>query len=139
MRGAETRFDLANAFERGDGKPKDAAEAAYWYALAAGDGWAAAYTNLGTLCVRGFNGKPDGAAAERLWKVAAARDETTAMYDLGVLRERGIGVPVDLAMAKRWVLRVAPNVGTPPAPRRVAAAWRLGRYLGTTTRVAVQS
>jgi len=107
IRGGEARFDLAGAFERGDGKPKDAAEAAYWYALAAGDGWAAAYTNLGTLHVRGLLGRADGAAAERLWKVAAARDETTAMYDLGVLRERGIGVPVDLAMAKRWYARGA--------------------------------
>ena len=107
VRGAEARFDQAGAFERGDGKPKDPTEAAYWYALAAADGWSAAYTNLGTLYVRGLLGKPDAAAAERLWKAAAALNETTAMYDLGVLYERGIGVPIDLAAAKRWYARGA--------------------------------
>lgn len=107
VKGAGARFDLGTSFERGDGKPKDAAEAAYWYALAAGDGWAAAFTNLGTLYARGVRGKPDTEFAELLWKAAAARDDATAMYNLGAMYERGIGVPADVAAAKRWYARGA--------------------------------
>ena len=65
--------------------------------------------------MRGLAGKPDAVAAERLWQAAAARDETTAMYDLGVLLERGIGVPVDLAAAKRWYSRGAERKHTASA------------------------
>jgi TPR repeat protein len=108
VKGAEARFDLGASFERGVGKPKDAAEAAYWYALAARDGWPAAFTNLGTLYARGVvGGKPDTAAAERLWKAAAARDDAIAMFNLGAMYERGIGVPADAGVAKRWYARGA--------------------------------
>jgi len=32
-KGAQARFTRGSAFERGDGQPKDLAEAGYWYAL----------------------------------------------------------------------------------------------------------
>jgi TPR repeat protein len=120
--GAEDRFNLAIAFENGDERPKDPAEAVYWYTLAAADGWPAAYTNLGRLLARGVAGnKPDLAAAARMWRVAAALGDGTAMFDLGVMLERGLGVPADLALAKRWYGRgaAAKNVASAAALQRL--------------------
>ena len=108
VKGAEARFNRGNDFERGDGQPKDPAEAAYWYALAASDGWAAAFTNLGTLYVRGQGvARADADAARRLWLTAATLGEGTAMFNLGVLAEKGIGMAADPAAAKRWYARGA--------------------------------
>jgi TPR repeat protein len=81
----------------------DYGEAAYWYRLAANDGEAKAFTNLGTLVVRGQGvDKPDPSAAQLLWLSAAARGEPVAMFDLGTMYEHGIGVAADLAAAKKW-------------------------------------
>jgi len=81
----------------------DYGEAAYWYRLAASDGEAKAFTNLGTLTVRGQGAdKPDPAAAQLLWRSAAARGEPVAMFDLGAMCEQGLSVPADLATAKKW-------------------------------------
>jgi chemotaxis protein histidine kinase CheA len=108
VRGAEARFARAYNFANGRGVKADPAEAAYWYALAAGDGHSKAFTNLGTLLARGVgDAKPDPASAELLWWAAAARGEAIAMYDLGALYERGIGVPADLDRAKSWYQRAA--------------------------------
>jgi len=81
----------------------DYGEAAYWYRLAANDGEPRAFTNLGTLMVRGQGvDKPDPAAAQLLWLSAAARGEPVAMFNLGTMYERGVGVAVDLTAAKKW-------------------------------------
>jgi TPR repeat protein len=108
VKGGQARFARGSAFERGEGRPKDPAEAAYWYALAANDGWAPAFTNLGTLVARGQGTfQPDVAAAQRLWMTAAALGDGTALFNLGALAEHGIGGPVDLSIAKRWYARGA--------------------------------
>jgi len=108
IKGADARYARAYNFETGKGIKADPAEAAYWYALAAGDGNGQAFTNLGTLVARGYGTlKPDPANAAALWQAAAARGEPIAMYDLGVLYERGIGVAADLDTAKAWYQRAA--------------------------------
>src|SRR5262249_39250530 len=92
----------------GKGAKADPAEAAYWYALAASDGWAKAFTNLGRIFARGFaSNKPDPANASLLWWAAAARGEAGDLYNLGVLYEQGIGVPPNLDLAKAWYQRAA--------------------------------
>jgi peptidoglycan hydrolase-like protein with peptidoglycan-binding domain len=120
LKGATARFSRAVTLERGVRQPKDLVEAAYWYALAAGDGWAAAFTNLGTLRARAP--KPDLEAARRLWLAAAAREETTALFNLGALAEKGIGGPVDTGLARRWYSLGADHKDTASA----AALKRLG-------------
>ncbi len=108
IKAAQERFRRGAAFERGEGQPKDVAEAAYWYALAASGGWAAAFTNLGTLHARGSGVPgPDIGAARLLWLTAAALGDGTAMFNLGALAERGFEGPPDLAQAKRWYERGA--------------------------------
>ncbi len=120
VKGAAARFARGLAFERGDKKTKDLTEAAYWYTLAAGDGSAAALTNLGTLLARGS--QPDLTAARRLWMAAAARGEGTALFNLGALAEKGIGGQADIGLAKRWYSRGAEHRDA----ASVAALKRLG-------------
>lgn len=99
LRGGPQRLMKAAGLETAG----DYREAAYWYRLAASDGEAKAFTNLGTLMVRGQGiDKPDPPAAQLLWRTAAARGEPVAMFDLGAMYERGVGVPADLAAAKKW-------------------------------------
>lgn len=108
IKGATLRYQHAWAAEKGgDGKPNPG-EAIYWYGLAATDGDAKAFTNLGLLLARGQgvpNADLDDAAL--LWWAAAARGETAAMFNLGTLWENGIGVVGDLAKAKSWYQRAA--------------------------------
>jgi TPR repeat protein len=101
----------------------DAAEAAYWYRLAATDGETKALTNLGTLLARGQGtGKPDPEAARLLWWAAAAQGEAIAMFNLGAMYERGIGVAADADNARRWYERAAAH----DHPQARAALKRLG-------------
>lgn len=93
----------------------DNVEAAYWYRTAAAAGEAKAFTNLGTLLVRGVGAdKSDPAAARLLWLTAAARGEPISMFNLGAMYERGIGVDGDLAIARKWYERAAAH-GRPEA------------------------
>jgi TPR repeat protein len=125
IKGGAQRYAQAWNFETGTGVPPDPAEAAYWYALAATDGEARAFTNLGTLTARGWDTtKPDPAAARLLWWVAAARGEVIAMYDEGVLYERGIGVSADQTRARAWYERAAAHnhAGARDALKRLGGA-----------------
>lgn len=100
----------------------DRVEAAYWYRAAAGAGEAKAFTNLGTLLVRGVGAdKPDPADAKLLWLTAAARGEPIAMFNLGAMYERGIGVDSDPATARTWYERAAArgHTGARDALRRL--------------------
>ena len=103
VKSAKERFNLGADYERGDGHAKDTREAAYWYSLAAAEGWPAAFTNLGTLYARGFGvAGPDFDTARRLWLTAAALGNKTALFNLGALAEKGIDGSADLVGAKRW-------------------------------------
>jgi serine/threonine-protein kinase len=123
IRGGPQRYARAWSFETGKGNMPDAAEAAYWYGLAAADGETKALTNLGTLLARGQGtGKPDPEAARLLWWAAAAQGEAIAMFNLGAMYERGIGVAADAANARRWYERAAAH----DHPQARAALKRLG-------------
>jgi hypothetical protein len=88
------------------GTPRDAAEAAYWYAVAARQGEARAYTQLGLLHARSGSVTGPGEALW-LWRAAAARGEAVAMFNLGAAYEYGIGVSADRAGAQRWYAMAA--------------------------------
>jgi TPR repeat protein len=106
VKGGAPRYAKAWAAETGTGAKQDTAEAVYWYSLAATDGDARAFANLGTLLARGYDGlSPDPISAAFLWQAAAARGDVVSMYNLGVLYERGIGVTADPVRAKAWYQR----------------------------------
>ena len=108
IKGTDQRYAKAASLDNGKGAKADPAEAAYWYALAAADGDARAYANLGTLVARGYGAvKPDPAGAAVLWQAAAARGQAIAMYNLGIMFERGIGVAANRERARAWYERAA--------------------------------
>ena len=108
VKGGAPRYAKAWAAETGAGAKQDTAEAVFWYSLAAADGDARAFANLGTLLARGYDGlAPDPISAAFLWQAAAARGDVVSMYNLGVLYERGIGVTADPVRAKAWYQRAA--------------------------------
>ena len=123
--GAPARFDRGWAAEHAPGAgARELQEAAYWYALAARDGEARAFTQLGLLLARGQAGTardPEGAVL--LWRAAAARGDGTAMFNLGAAHEHGIGLAVERDAARRWY-RLAAEARHPAAQ---AALDRLGR------------
>ena len=116
VRGGAQRYARGWSFEKGTGNAHDAAEAVYWYRLAAADGDPRALTNLGTLMARGQGiERPDPEAARLLWWAAATHGEATAMFNLGTMFERGIGVAADPATARKWYERAASR-NHPQAP-----------------------
>jgi peptidoglycan hydrolase-like protein with peptidoglycan-binding domain len=123
VRGGAQRYARGWSFEKGTGNAHDAAEAVYWYRLAAADGDPRALTNLGTLMARGQGiEQPDPEAARLLWWAAATHGEATAMFNLGTMFERGIGVAADPATARKWYERAASR----NHPQARAALKRLG-------------
>jgi TPR repeat protein len=110
LKGGPQRLIKAASFETSG----NAGEAVYWYRLAAVDGEPKAFTNLGTLMVRGQGADKDTDGARLLWEVAAARGEPIAMYNLGALYEHGIGVDANTDIAKKWYARAA-ALGHPQA------------------------
>jgi TPR repeat protein len=123
VKGGAPRYAKAWAAETGAGAKQDTAEAVFWYSLAAADGDARAFANLGTLLARGYDGlAPDPISAAFLWQAAAARGDVVSMYNLGVLYERGIGVTADPVRAKAWYQRAAAH----NHPEARAALKRLG-------------
>jgi uncharacterized caspase-like protein len=108
--GADARFRRGYQHESGDGAPRNDAEAAYWYALAARDGNAEAFTNLGLRYARGAGVTRDLEAAGLLWRVAALLGQATAAFNVGVQYDRGLGVARDAAAARRWY-QVAERLG----------------------------
>jgi eukaryotic-like serine/threonine-protein kinase len=123
VRGGAQRYARGWSFEKGNGNAHDAAEAVYWYRLAAADGDPRALTNLGTLMARGQGiERPDPEAARLLWWAAATHGEATAMFNLGTMFERGIGVAADPASARKWYERAASR----NHPQARAALKRLG-------------
>jgi peptidoglycan hydrolase-like protein with peptidoglycan-binding domain len=124
IKGSAPRYQRAWAADKGSNGKPDPGEAVYWYGLAAGEGDAKAFTNLGLLLARGQGvPDPDPDDAALLWWAAAARGEMTAMFDLGALWENGIGVAADLGKAKAWYQRAAVkgDTGAQTALKRLGA------------------
>jgi hypothetical protein len=115
----EAQFNLGAVYEAGQGVPEDPAEAAGWYALAAGQGHARAQYNLGVMYADGRGVPRDDARAATWMRKAAEQDHAKAQYNLGVLYRAGRGVPKDSVQARIWFDRAAANgVAAVPAEGR---------------------
>ena len=64
--------------------------------------------------------RPNAQRAARWYAKAADQHLPSAMFDLGVLLEHGLGVPLDQAKAKSWYLKAA-DAGFPGAKEAAAA------------------
>jgi len=99
---ASAQFNLGLMYAKGEGVPKDDAEALRWYRKAADQGNALAQSNLGVMYANGRGVPKDDAEALRWYRKAADQGNAPAQSSLGVMYAIGEGVPKDDAEAYAW-------------------------------------
>jgi TPR repeat protein len=99
---APAMIQLADAYEKGEGVPRDAEQAVSWLKKAADAGDAYAMYRLGRFFATGFGAQKDYVEAFDWYKRAAAAGNSEAMYDLGHAYETGSGVREDIQQAVVW-------------------------------------
>ena len=111
---------VAKWYLHGLGVDKNPEEAARLLTLAANQGFASAYYNLGWCYEHGFGVDVDQKEAVRLYKLAADKGNSHAQNNLGWCYERGFGVDKDLKEAVR-LYKIAAN------QENAIAQYNLGR------------
>ena len=106
--------------DTGRGVPRDYAEAARWYHLAAEQGVADAQNNLGILYSGGRGVPQDDAEAARWYHLAAEQGNAQAQFLLGIIYGKGEGVTQNYVQAHMWFNLAAAHL--PPGEVRDKAA-----------------
>lgn len=108
------QFKIAAMYYLGSGMPRDYAQAARWYRLAAEQGSPAAQLSLGGLYMQGLGVRQDDLEAAKWIRRAAGSGLAEAQLMLGVAYRDGKGVPKDMGESVRWT-RKAAEQGLPKA------------------------
>ncbi|MFB3134408.1 MAG: tetratricopeptide repeat protein [Rhodospirillales bacterium] len=101
------QINLAAMYYKGQGVPRDDAEAAKWYRKAADQGDAVAQNNIGLMYDDGRGVPQDYGEAVKWYRLAAEHGQTGAQFNLGVMYRNGLGVGQDPAEAALWFQRAA--------------------------------
>ena len=101
------QINLAAMYYKGQGVPRDDAEAAKWYRKAADQGDAVAQNNIGLMYDNGRGVAQDYGEAVKWYRRAAEHGQTGAQFNLGVMYRNGLGVGQDRAEAALWFQRAA--------------------------------
>ncbi|MDR0563269.1 MAG: tetratricopeptide repeat protein [Spirochaetaceae bacterium] len=104
---ASAQYNLARRYAHGEGVPKNAKQAAYWYAKAAEQGLASAQNTLGLCYLRGFGVNKDSAKKIYWYSKAAEQGFASAQYNLGTCYFNGYGVNKDEVKAAYWWTKAA--------------------------------
>ncbi|MGB7971655.1 MAG: tetratricopeptide repeat protein [Candidatus Deferrimicrobiaceae bacterium] len=113
---AEAQTALAERYQKGEGVPKNDAEAAKWYRKAAEQGVPDAQVNLGLMQANGQGGPRDYGEAVEWYRKAAEQGNEKAQHGLGVMYHNGFGVERNDAEAMEWFRKAAKQgyYGKPP-------------------------
>lgn len=103
----EDEVRLATKFERGDGVPRDPAQAAYWFQRAADHGHPEAQNELGCLYFWGHGVERNPEQSARWFTRAVGGGSQKAKLNLAVLYLGGFGVPQDPKFAHDLLLQLA--------------------------------
>jgi TPR repeat protein len=104
---AESQRVVGLAYWKGEGEPRDYAQAADWFRRAAEQGLERAEFDLGLLYENG-QGVPQDYARAALWfRKAAEQGDAISQNSLGVLYEDGQGVPKSYTQAAVWLRKAA--------------------------------
>jgi TPR repeat protein len=122
---APAQYNLAVAYDKGDGVVANLATAIDWYTRAASQGQADAQSNLGVLYFTGRGVERDDVKGADLTESAALRGYASAQDNLGKVYREGIGRPKDLVKAESWH-RKAAEQGHPPALVNIGALYEMG-------------
>src|SRR5438105_9430600 len=104
---ADAQVNLGLLYAKGEGVPKDFAQARQWYEKAATQGNAQAQVNLGEMYARSEGVPQDYDKAMEWIQKAAAQGHARAQVDLGEMYADGWGVPKDAAKAVEWYQKAA--------------------------------
>lgn len=99
------QYQLAVAYQLGDGLKKDMAKAVSWYKRAAENGHDQARTELGILYYEGRLIDQNVKRAYELLSVSARNGIVQAQYYLGNMYESGQGASADMKKAMHWYQR----------------------------------
>jgi len=100
---AEAQYNLSEMFRKGDGVPKNTADAAQWYRRAAEQGAGDAQSALGKIYRDGEGVPKNDAEAAKWFRKAAEQDVVEAQTNLGLMNANGQGVPRDYTEAREMV------------------------------------
>ncbi len=103
----KSQFELAMAYLRGRGVPRNNMEAAKWFRKAAIQNYANAESELGLLYAKGMGVPQDLAEAMRWFRKAAEEGNATGQYYLGSSYANGIRGRKDFAEAVKWFSQAA--------------------------------
>ncbi len=104
---AAAQYELAMAYDAGQGVQKDLSQAAHWCLKAAEQGHAASQNCIGSMYQFGDGVPQDEAAAAFWYEKAAAQDFGEAYTNLGYMNDLGKGVPQDRVRAVDLYLKGA--------------------------------
>ena len=96
--------NLGTIYAKGEGIPKDHAQARYWFEKAAELGNASAAFNLAVQYENGLGCEKDIDKAVRWYETAAEKGHSGAQYQLGVLFLGSGLVPVDAKRGMHWMI-----------------------------------
>jgi len=96
-------------FFKGEGVPRDYAQARKFFIEAAAMGHAKAQYRLGFMYSLGRGVKKSDQEAVNWWQKAARQNDAEAQYYLGYMYEVGGGVKQDMEEAKKWYQKAAAN------------------------------
>ena len=98
----ESQCLLGEMYFKGEGIPKNYAEALNWFKLAAQQGHDAAQCYLGIMYHEGWGVKQNYSTAMQWYKAAAEQENSSALNNIGSMYQNGEGVQQDLAEAVEW-------------------------------------
>jgi TPR repeat protein len=101
------QYALGMIYLEGDGRPKDYAQAMYWFQKAAAQGHPAAEGNIGAMYCYGLGVPRDYSQGFSWFQKAAVNGSSTAQFNIGVMYENGMGRTQDLTQAFAWISKAA--------------------------------
>lgn len=131
---AAAQLSLALKYHKGDGVPKDPAQAMKWYRKSADQGFAKAQFALGGCYITGLgsNKDKDPKEAAKWFRKAADQGLDDAQVMLASLYGNGSGVPKNLVESARWYGKAAEQ-------GNALAQYCLGKYYAAGTGVQEDS
>jgi general secretion pathway protein A len=99
---ADAQFHLGALYAKGNGVPRNYAEAFKWYHAAAEQGLAEAQYHLGGMFDLGEGVPRDYTEALKWYRAAAEQGLAVAQSNLGAMYGLGLGVPRDYVAARMW-------------------------------------
>ena len=103
----KAQYMLGCCYNGDHGFPRNPAEAAKWWGIAAANGLADAQFCLGLSCFLGEGVIKDAVQAAKWWRKAADQDHADAQYFLVLSYRTGLGVPKSVPLAVYWLQKSA--------------------------------